>query len=223
MVGAVTLRRLAIESLAIVSSILLAFAIDAWWEGSKETQRRNSLLGDLKNEVLINIEALERNVKLQELYYEDSKKMVRALLDEVELTPTAFDELLLSLAGYPVFLPSWGVLDLLTNSGDLLLIEDSRLRTKLANLKSDVSIYVNNQELVITVLTADVSLFETGDFLFPYDLPEVARAEAPVLERQQMEKALKARQYPMFLWELLLKGQGQTVLRDLQEIAALLP
>ena len=223
MVGAVKLRRLAIESLAIVSSILLAFAIDAWWEDSKETQRRNSLLGDLKNEVLINIEALERNAKLQELNYEDSKKKVAALHGEEEVTPTTIDEISLTLDGYPVFLPSWGVLDLLTNSGDLVLIEDSRLRTKLANLKSDVSIYVNNQELAITVLTADITLFETGDFIFPYDLPEVERARAPVLELQQRDTALKARQYPMFLWEVLLKEQGQTLLRDLREIAALLP
>ncbi|MEM1403744.1 MAG: hypothetical protein AAGG55_10470 [Pseudomonadota bacterium] len=223
MAGAVSLRRLALESLAIISSILLAFAIDAWWEGSKESQRRNSLLGDLKHEVLTNIEDLERNSRRQELYYEDSKKMVGALLGEVELTPTAFDELKVLLDGYPVFLPSWGVLDLLTNSGDLVLIEDSRLRTKLANLKSDVSIYVDNQELAIAVLTADVTLFETGDFIFPYDLPEGERAKTPVLELQQRETALKARQYPMFLWEVLLKEQGQTLLRDLREIAALLP
>ena len=191
MVGAVTLRRLAIESLAIVGSILLAFAIDAWWEGSKETQRRDALLGDLKNEVLANIKRLERNIEQQELHYQQSKRMVGVLLGEEELTPAAFDAFQLEMGGYPVFLPSWGVLDLLTNSGDLLLLEDSTLRTKLANLKPSVGIYVANQDVVVERLTSVASLIETGEFVLPYDLPESVGVEDPAVERHQIERALK--------------------------------
>lgn len=80
MESAVTVRRMTVESMAIVGSILLAFAIDAWWENSKESQRRIALLGDLKTEVVANIERIERNIEAQELYKQDSKRMVGALL-----------------------------------------------------------------------------------------------------------------------------------------------
>lgn len=221
--SAVKLRRLTVESMAIVGSILLAFVVDAWWEDSKETQRSNALLGDLKEEILTNIGGLEQNIERQKLYYQYSKKMVAALLGQVELTPAEFDELQLQMGGYPVFRPSWGVLDLLTNSGDLLLLEDSTLRTKLANLKPRVGIYVDNQEIVVGILTSGVSLFETGELVLPYNLPDLIDAEDPAIESHQIEKALKIRQFPMFMWDLNLKDQAQLVLEDLQGIAALLP
>lgn len=97
------------------------------------------------------------------------------------------------------------------------------LRTKLANLKPDVGVYVDNQEAVLGNLLSDVSLYETGNLIAPYDLPEGEGAEDPMFTRLQLEKALKVRQYQILVYVNLTKNQGQRVLGDLQEIAALLP
>ena len=141
----------------------------------------------------------------------------------MNLSETEFDELRSQLTGYPVLRPSWGILDLLTASGDLLLLEDARLRTKLANLKPDGNVYVDNQEVVIQVLTSEVVTHETGNLILPFKLPNAAIAEDPGSTRLQLDRTLKVRQFPMLMYEYLLKNQGQVVLKDLEEIAALLP
>lgn len=52
-------NRLVAEGIVIVSSILLAFAIDAWWERRNEFTSEQSVLQDLRAELTENIEAIE--------------------------------------------------------------------------------------------------------------------------------------------------------------------
>jgi hypothetical protein len=54
-------KKLSAEGIVIVSSILLAFAIDAWWETRNESVSEQTLLNDLRAELIENIEAIENN------------------------------------------------------------------------------------------------------------------------------------------------------------------
>ena len=52
-------RLLFAEGLAIVVSILLAFAIDAWWEDRSDRQQLNNGLVNLQTELRSNIEMID--------------------------------------------------------------------------------------------------------------------------------------------------------------------
>ncbi len=56
------LTRIFAEGIAIVVSILLAFAIDAWWDGSREREREATVLEGLQTEFEANRERLEYNL-----------------------------------------------------------------------------------------------------------------------------------------------------------------
>ena len=50
--------RILVEGVVIVGSILLAFGIDAWWEGVQDRQEEQSMLVELRSEFEVNREAL---------------------------------------------------------------------------------------------------------------------------------------------------------------------
>ena len=52
-------NRFAVEAFVIVSSILLAFSIDAWWDNRKELAEEKIALFDLRNELNENLAAIE--------------------------------------------------------------------------------------------------------------------------------------------------------------------
>lgn len=52
-------NKLALEGVVIVSSILLAFSIDAWWDGRKEFAEQQVVLNDLRIELEYNINSIE--------------------------------------------------------------------------------------------------------------------------------------------------------------------
>ena len=51
-------KRLSVEGVAIVTSILLAFAIDAWWDNRHERTEERRILESLKAEFLSNAELI---------------------------------------------------------------------------------------------------------------------------------------------------------------------
>ena len=57
-------KRLAIEAAAIVASILLAFAIDTWWDESQQRKHLRSVLTGLEVAFSENVTLLDENIKL---------------------------------------------------------------------------------------------------------------------------------------------------------------
>jgi hypothetical protein len=217
------IRRLALESLAIVGSILLAFAIDAWWEDSREKQRRLVLLDDLKAETAVNIEELTSIIEKQELYSQEVRALVRAMLGAEQVSSAKLETLRRQTTGFPTFQPSWGILDLLTASGDLVLVEDSDLRTALANLKARVSNYLANQEIVIRSGVSDVALYESGTHLYPWVLPDKEDTVDNGTDAKQLEVAIKNLEFRIGMHEDALMEQGKQALEDFEEVLKLLP
>ncbi len=56
-------KRIGIEAAAIVASILLAFAIDAWWSSKSEQARTEELLRALEVEWASDLQRVNRAVK----------------------------------------------------------------------------------------------------------------------------------------------------------------
>lgn len=57
-------KRLSIEAAAIVASILLAFAIDAWWDESQQRKHLHSVLTGLEAAFSENVTLIDENIEL---------------------------------------------------------------------------------------------------------------------------------------------------------------
>jgi hypothetical protein len=127
-------RRLLAESVAVVLSILLAFAIDAWWDGRQEAGREQDLLAGLRTDFESSRPGLERRLILAQRMAEGNA----SLLDRIQDRGTARevvvpDSLVLAILGGPTYEPATNTLDAALASGEIELLETAELRTELAN------------------------------------------------------------------------------------------
>ncbi|MEJ2547442.1 MAG: hypothetical protein P8125_06440 [Gemmatimonadota bacterium] len=128
--------RLLLEGIVIVGSILLAFALDTWWDERSERAEEQAILENLRAE----FEAAEAQF---EFYFgwhqrieasvgqtlETARGALKAGLPRVTLPDTALALAYLS----PTFDPRLGTLEGLLSSGRLRLIRDPALRHALAS------------------------------------------------------------------------------------------
>lgn len=132
--------RLALEGAAIVVSILLAFAIDAWWDDREDRAAERSAARRLVVEFSENLRQLEGNRKS----HSESLAATRQLLDMTgpdQDGATVFADvapLLISCLTNATFDPRLGTLDSLISSGRLHLIEDEQLQSMLTEWPSAI-------------------------------------------------------------------------------------
>jgi len=121
------------EMVLIVASILLAFALDSWWQDRKDAQEEARLLQDLHEEFTRNRETLQ--------YYRDfNTRGTEQLLvlsaaanaGRWETRAMGPDEAMSGLLIPPTSDLGTGVLSTLITSGSLDLLRDPGLRKKLA-------------------------------------------------------------------------------------------
>jgi len=167
-------KRVVAEAGIIVFSILLAFAVDRWWEGYQEAKRRALLLEDLQAELVQNRDRLESVLARQRLRVDRLDRLLK------EVTPEAVglgDDSIAALQNqvfYQInYSPAFGILDLLIQSGELTLLPSRALRARLAGLPSAYAGFLNNQERLQINLSPSI-MFDTGSLLWDFSefLPE---------------------------------------------------
>jgi hypothetical protein len=127
-------KRLSVEAAAIVGSILLAFAIDAWWEDRLERNDETEQISRLRAEFLTNIERIDERSLFSRTVDDsiDIFNLIDAAHDRgettVEVPATSFGWMLLS----PTFEADMPVLDGLIRSGRLEIVQDRRILAALA-------------------------------------------------------------------------------------------
>ncbi len=125
--------RIVAESVAIVASILLAFAIDAWWEHRSEQDQEAVLIAGLYTDFRASQAHLEQ-------WLAGNRRVLRAstlLLEKLEAT--ALDEStevefewILAAIGTPTYSPTDATLQAANSSGRVELLRDMALRKALA-------------------------------------------------------------------------------------------
>lgn len=143
-------RRLTAEGVAIVVSILLAFSIDAWWDSRRERVEEREHLTALASELTTARDVIRTEVDQIRSAAEAARRLLA--MDVAQASSTDLDTLAALFAR--IFrvgranLPS-GALDALMASGDLRLIGDRDLATRLASWPSLVAeVYENAGWLV---------------------------------------------------------------------------
>lgn len=123
--------RLVLQSLAVILSILIAFALDAWWDGAQEAEQEREILRQLEVEVTATIAEiqdlqgslegwmswLDPEAGLQNLDDEDAETMARTLN---------------ALVATPTVNPPTGVYSSVIESGRTRLIRNEELLAKLS-------------------------------------------------------------------------------------------
>jgi hypothetical protein len=133
-------KRISVEAAAIVASILLAFAIDAWWDENVEDKREReillALLDDLETSKSTIMQWRNFHVAVQA---SNTKLLNFSLADNPVLTEDEID-LLLSNLGWFDIRPHFttGALNSLIFGGELAVIEDDKLRQMLADWPSQI-------------------------------------------------------------------------------------
>jgi hypothetical protein len=127
-------KRIAVEGAVIVVSILLAFAIDAWWDERKERIDEAEILLGLKSEFSRYRDELAEGIE----YHANSGYLTAELMAATRhgswnSETLAVDEALATLADTKTHDFGGGVLDALISAGRLEVISDYELRIKLAS------------------------------------------------------------------------------------------
>lgn len=142
-------KRIAVEAAAIVLSILLAFAIDAWWAEKSERAIEQKALETLRSDFLASSENLAGLL----LALSDARVIFARFESSTpaELESMDSDSVRSIIGSFVItatFDPLTATLDSLSNDGRLGLISDPELLRNLSNWQRSLDdIRVNNQEL----------------------------------------------------------------------------
>lgn len=129
--------RIGTESVAIVASILLAFAIDAWWVDGQERDEEQRLLVALRAEVQNNILELDAQLAYRNAVAESASILLDAAAGNVKLEPRDLDRHLGSLTWWGEADWSTGVVTSLIQGGKLSVIESESLLILIASLPDE--------------------------------------------------------------------------------------
>lgn len=133
-------RRLTAESLAVILSILLAFAIDAWWDGHQEDRRARDLMSGLLEEFQSTRPGLEERVALARRMAQGTGGLLA--LAQSRLSGggvTVPDSLVIAALGAPTFEPVTNALDAALASGEIELIGNDGIRAALAHWRNGLA------------------------------------------------------------------------------------
>ncbi len=144
-------KRVSAEGAAIVISILLAFSIQAWWDGRNELNLERRLLTALLVEFEQNGELLRQAREDYEQRYTDAMRILELMDgDTAEIDVAEFEQLVSSLLWKRTFHLESGAHDGLLASGELSLIRDEALRNRLAAWPSYVAEWSEEQDMVFS-------------------------------------------------------------------------
>ncbi len=164
-------KRLSVEGAAIVMSILLAFAIDAWWDNRHERIEERRILESLKAEFLSNAELIPSFIE----GHRRSAEYTWALLDAMKAAEPGstirYPAAKFQVLGHSSTDPQRGALDAILQSGELRYVTNPAIRERLAAWPRLVVDATENEDLLrnlwdpklIEALAKDVDLTILGD------------------------------------------------------------
>jgi len=153
--------RILIEGVVIVVSILLAFGIDAWWEGQQDRAEEQRILSSLLDEFVENSYVLATT---GEGHHGEVRAMedLLAAAESDELPATAtLDTIFAKTLYVKHYIPRTGALSSTISSARITLVRNSELRNRLAGWDAKIS------DLVLDEQTR-------RDFVFHEFLPALA-------------------------------------------------
>ncbi len=165
-------KRLSVEGAAIVTSILLAFAIDAWWDDRHERIEERRILESLKAEFLSNAELIPSYIEGHRRSAEYTWALLNAMKSAEPGSTIRYPAAkFMQVLGHSSTDPQRGALDAILQSGELRYVTNPAIRERLAAWPRLVVDATENEDLLrnlwdpklLEALAKDVDLTIIGD------------------------------------------------------------
>lgn len=128
-------KRVSVEALAIVISILLAFAIDAWWDDRRDRVDERSYLVSLRREIAGSLDMAAIDIRRRQRAITAHEKLVAQIQGAARASDIDLYELI-SYVSLPIqYIPPRSVFNDIVASGGTLLIRSDELRLALAEFE----------------------------------------------------------------------------------------
>lgn len=145
-------KRLSVEAAAIVTSILLAFAIDAWWENRLERIEELRILDTLRAEFLSNVESIPSYIEGHQISADFTKELLDLMRAAEPGSTLRYPAAKLArVLAHSTTNPHSGALDAILQSGELRYISNPAIRERLAAWPRLVVDATENEDLLITL------------------------------------------------------------------------
>jgi hypothetical protein len=129
----ISFKRLTLEAIAIVGSILLAFAIDAWWQQRIELRQADALIVNLHADLQTSQVHLAQWLAGNQWMHRSATELLENIKGaETDEEISVRYETIVGSIGAATYDPTNSTLDAMLSSGQINLIEDVRLRNALA-------------------------------------------------------------------------------------------
>lgn len=144
-----SLKRVFVEGVVIVSSILLAFSIDAWWDGVQDRSDERLVLEALQVEFADNLEDLRAVHQVHVEYAAELSQLVNLMASVPDgRSIQVADSLLQPLISFRTADPAMGALTTLLASGRIDLIRNQPLQQALAGWPAQLEDTAEDETLV---------------------------------------------------------------------------
>ena len=139
-------KRLAVEMVVVVASILIAFSLDAWWSRRSDDRTQAAHLGALESDFEQNVMRLTELVERERRIAESSRRLLSlAVMPQGAVQPDSVNHLFGQVFNSGRFGPSMGAYEAIVSSGGLSGVRADSLRIALADFVSLLeSRYVEN-------------------------------------------------------------------------------
>lgn len=181
---------IALQSIAIVGSILLAFGIEAWWSESEERDEELRLIQVLKAEMQNNLGLIDEQMKYRRAVIDAANQLLQASAKEDPgLTIDELDGLIGDVTWWSRATFSVGALGSMVDGGLLTLVDDEGLRTAITALRYNFEFVreielldrENARAMMIPFLQAHASLPQLSNIISRRGKPGIG-VPAEVLE-----------------------------------------
>jgi len=149
-------KRVAVEATAIVVSILLAFAIDAWWDDRKERSANNEQLARVSAELRANAELVKQKLSTISTAIQATSVFISWMGPKPEpVPPEVFFERWTTLYSIGTFMLSRNSADDFLAAGQVGSARNANIRHAISNWYSDAN-HLESQFDLLRVAHADV-------------------------------------------------------------------
>lgn len=126
------------EIAVVTAGILIAFALDAWWDNRATAEQEQVHLRALASDLQQNVAALKTLLESEEGVMSSSQELLRLARAQQPPATASLQELFASVFNSGRYEPVMGAYEALVNSGGLTLIRDESLRAALAEFAAKI-------------------------------------------------------------------------------------
>ena len=153
-----SIAKLALEGVVVVASILVAFALDAWWDDRQLEQQTNEDLAIVEFELAENIRLAQLTMDIMNNVVEASETIISELIAQPDSALVEIEDITIfwGIFSNPTLDPSLGGTDAWIAAGRLGGLDSAVLRQRLASVRGKVEDVVEEQRIAREIAVREI-------------------------------------------------------------------